>query len=40
MWLATHERVRRTPRVRTVIDFLYERLSRHIRELEAQRAAA
>jgi DNA-binding transcriptional LysR family regulator len=40
MWLVTHERVRHTPRVRTVIDFLYERLSRHIRELEAQRAAA
>ncbi len=40
MWLVTHERVRHTPRVRAVIDFLYERLSRHIRELEAQRAAA
>ena len=40
MWLVTHERVRRTPRVRTVIDFLYERLARHIRRLEAQRAAA
>ena len=40
MWLVTHERVRRTPRVRTVIDFLYERLSRHIRRLDAERAAA
>jgi DNA-binding transcriptional LysR family regulator len=40
MWLVTHERVRRTPRVRTVIDFLYERLSRHIRELQARPAAA
>jgi DNA-binding transcriptional LysR family regulator len=40
MWLVTHERVRHTPRVRTVIDFLYERLMRHIRMLEAQRAAA
>lgn len=40
MWLVTHERVRRSPRVRLVIDFLYERLMRHIRELEAQRAAA
>jgi DNA-binding transcriptional LysR family regulator len=39
LWLFTHERVRRTPRVRTVIDFLYERLSRHIREQEAKRAA-
>jgi DNA-binding transcriptional LysR family regulator len=40
MWLVTHERVRHTPRVRTVIDFLYERLSRHIKMLEAQRVAA
>ena len=40
MWLVTHERVRHTPRVRTVIDFLYERLSRHIKTLDAQRAAA
>jgi DNA-binding transcriptional LysR family regulator len=40
MWLLTHERVRHTPRVRLVIDFLYERLMRHVRMLEAQRAAA
>ena len=40
MWLVTHERVRNTPRVRVVIDFLYDRIMRHIRELEAQRAAA
>ena len=40
LWLFTHERVRHTPRVRTVIDFLYERLSRHIRQLEAKEAAA
>ena len=40
LWLLTHERVRHTPRVRTVIDFLYDRLSRHIRILEAGRAAA
>ena len=40
MWLVTHERVRRTPRVRIVIDFLYEQLTRHIRMLDAQRAAA
>jgi DNA-binding transcriptional LysR family regulator len=39
LWLFTHERVRHTPRVRTVIDFLYERLSRHVRELESMRAA-
>ena len=40
MWLVTHERLRRTPRVRVVIDFLYDRLSRHIRQLEVNRAAA
>ena len=40
LWLFTHERVRHTPRVRTVIDFLYEKLSRHVRELEEKRAAA
>jgi DNA-binding transcriptional LysR family regulator len=40
MWLLTHERVRHTPRVRVVIDFLYEKLSQHVRQLEALRAAA
>lgn len=30
LWLMTHERVRRAPRVRTVIDFLYERLRRRV----------
>lgn len=35
MWLLTHERVRRTPAVRTVIDLLYDRLSAHVRHLEA-----
>ena len=40
MWLLTHERVRRTPRVRLVIDFLYERLMRHVRMLEEAKAAA
>lgn len=40
MWLLTHERVRRTPRVRLVIDFLYERLMLHMRMLEEKRAAA
>ena len=40
LWLLTHERVRHSPRVRIVIDFLYERLSRHVRQLEAKAAAA
>ncbi len=40
MWLLTHERVRHTPRVRIVIDFLYEKLAQHVRQLEALRAAA
>jgi DNA-binding transcriptional LysR family regulator len=40
LWLLTHERVRHTPRVRAVIDFLYERLARHVRLLEERRAAA
>jgi DNA-binding transcriptional LysR family regulator len=40
LWLVTHERCRHTPRVRVVIDFLYERLAAHIRMLEAQRSAA
>ena len=39
-WLFTHERVRHTPRVRAVIDFLYERLMRHVRQLEEKREAA
>ena len=40
MWLVTHERLRHTPRVRVVIDFLYHRISRHIRQLEAKADAA
>lgn len=40
LWLVTHERVRHTPRVRAVVDFLHERLSRHVRGLEALRVAA
>jgi DNA-binding transcriptional LysR family regulator len=40
LWLLTHERVRHEPRVRATIDFLYERLSRHVRQLEGKRAAA
>ena len=34
LWLLTHERVRRSPSVRAVIDFLYERLSAHVQRLE------
>ncbi len=34
-WLLTHERVRHSPRVRAVIDFLYERLKRHVESLKA-----
>ena len=40
LWLVTHERVRHTPRVRAVVDFLYDRISRHIRDLEGKAAAA
>jgi DNA-binding transcriptional LysR family regulator len=40
LWLLTHERVRHEPRIRTVIDFLYEGLSRHLKQLEESRAAA
>ena len=40
LWLFTHDRVRHTPRVRVVVDFIYERLSQQIRNLEAKRAAA
>ena len=40
LWLVTHERVRHTPRVRITIDFLYERIMRHKKALDAQRAAA
>jgi len=40
LWLFTHERCRHTPRVRAVIDFLYERLSRHVRQLQDKEAAA
>jgi len=40
LWLLTHERCRHTPRVRAVIDFLYGRLSRHVRQLESKREAA
>ena len=40
MWLVTHERVRRAPRVRVVIDFLYDKISRHIRILDERAADA
>jgi DNA-binding transcriptional LysR family regulator len=32
LWLLTHERLRHTPRVRAVLDFLYERLIPLVRE--------
>ena len=40
LWLFTHERCRHVPRVRAVIDFLYERLAGLVRQLEEKRAAA
>ena len=40
LWLLTHERVRHSPSVRAVIDFMHERLMRHVRDLEAKLAAA
>ena len=33
LWLLTHDRVRQSPRVRLVIDFLYKRLKDRVREL-------
>jgi DNA-binding transcriptional LysR family regulator len=39
LWLFTHERCRHSPRVRAVIDFLYDGLRRHIMQLEEKRAA-
>jgi DNA-binding transcriptional LysR family regulator len=38
LWLLTHERVRHNPSVRAVIDFFHDRLSAHIRALDATRA--
>lgn len=40
LWLLTHERLRHTPRVRAVIDFLYDKISRYLRGLETMRPAA
>jgi DNA-binding transcriptional LysR family regulator len=34
MWVLTHERVRHSPRVRIVTDFLYERLRQRVQELK------
>lgn len=38
LWLLTHERLRNTPRVRAVLDFLYDRLRRLA--VESERVAA
>lgn len=40
LWLLTHERLRHTPRVRAVLDFLADRLMRMAREQRAHAAAA
>ena len=40
LWLVTHERIRRNPNVRNVIDFLYERLKARAAGLEKAKAAA
>jgi DNA-binding transcriptional LysR family regulator len=40
VWLLTHERLRHTPRVRTVLDFLGERLQRHAYAVEQRLAEA
>lgn len=34
VWLLTHERLRATPRIRTVLDFLADRLHRHVRMVD------
>jgi DNA-binding transcriptional LysR family regulator len=39
LWLLTHERLRHTPRVRAVLDFLGERLTRLVRQVEHAKAA-
>ncbi len=38
VWLLTHERLRHVPRVRTVLDFLGDRLQRHARMVEERLA--
>ena len=40
LWLVTHERIRRSPKVRSVIDFLYARLKARALELQTVRADA
>ena len=40
LWLVTHERLRRTPRVRAVMDFLGDRLAQVARQPELARDAA
>jgi DNA-binding transcriptional LysR family regulator len=40
LWLVTHERLRRTPRVRAVIDFIFDRLRRHVQELAQAQSGA
>jgi DNA-binding transcriptional LysR family regulator len=40
LWLLTHERLRHTPRVRVVLDFLAERLTRLARQRDRDREAA
>ncbi|HEV2747094.1 MAG TPA: LysR family transcriptional regulator [Allosphingosinicella sp.] len=40
LWLLTHERLRHTPRVRIVLDFLADRLTRVAREAREQATAA
>ena len=37
LWLLTHERLRQVPRVRVVMDFLAERLTRMARETAPER---
>ena len=39
LWLLTHERLRHTPRVRVVLDFLAERLIPLARRVERAKAA-
>jgi DNA-binding transcriptional LysR family regulator len=34
MWVLTHERVRHSPRVRVVTDFLYDRLKKRVEQLD------
>jgi DNA-binding transcriptional LysR family regulator len=34
LWLLTHQRIRHEPRIRAVIDFLFERLKKHVASLD------